>query len=90
MKCAQVILEVGAKVDDLDKNKNTTLYHEAGYLMKECVALLVESGATVILQNMDGKTPINVAKLNNQDDKKSTTYSWLKMFQSLRIKGSKE
>ncbi|KAD2393034.1 hypothetical protein E3N88_40011 [Mikania micrantha] len=68
VKCAQVLLEAGAKVDALDKNKNTALHYAAGYGRKECVALLLENGAAVTLQNMDGKTPINVAKLNNHND----------------------
>ncbi|GJT35411.1 ankyrin repeat domain-containing protein 2B-like protein [Tanacetum coccineum] len=68
VKCAQVLLEAGAKVDALDNNKNTALHYAAGYGRKECVALLLENGAAVTLQNMDGKTPIDVAKLNNQHD----------------------
>ncbi|KAI4305047.1 hypothetical protein L6164_028437 [Bauhinia variegata] len=68
VKCAQILLEAGAKVDALDKNKNTALHYAAGYGRKECVALLLENGAAVTLQNMDGKTPIDVAKLNNQSD----------------------
>ncbi|KAF1869778.1 hypothetical protein Lal_00017355 [Lupinus albus] len=68
VKCAQVLLEAGAKVDALDKNKNTALHYAAGYGRKECVALLLENGAAVTLQNLDGKTPIDVAKLNNQHD----------------------
>nr|GMC89715.1 ankyrin repeat domain-containing protein 2B-like [Ipomoea batatas] len=68
VKCAQILLESGAKVDALDKNKNTALHYAAGYGRKECVALLLENGAAVTLQNMDGKTPIEVAKLNNQHD----------------------
>nr|KAJ0185836.1 hypothetical protein LSAT_V11C900503850 [Lactuca sativa] len=68
VKCAQVLLEAGAKVDALDKNKNTALHYAAGYGRKECVALLLDNGAAVTLQNMDGKTPIDVAKLNNQND----------------------
>ncbi|KAF5813801.1 putative ankyrin repeat-containing domain, STI1 domain-containing protein [Helianthus annuus] len=68
VKCAQVLLEAGAKVDALDKNKNTALHYAAGYGRKECVALLLDNGAAVTLQNMDGKTPIEVAKLNNQND----------------------
>ncbi|KAE8698509.1 Ankyrin repeat domain-containing protein 2 [Hibiscus syriacus] len=67
-KCAQILLEAGAKVDALDKNKNTALHYAAGYGRKECVALLLENGAAVTLQNMDGKTPIDVAKLNNQNE----------------------
>lgn len=68
VKCAQVLLEAGATVDALDKNKNTALHYAAGYGRKECVALLLENGAAVTLQNMDGKTPIDVAKLNNQHE----------------------
>ncbi|RAL39566.1 hypothetical protein DM860_003099 [Cuscuta australis] len=68
VKCAQILLEAGAKVDALDKNKNTALHYAAGYGRKECVSLLLENGAAVTFQNMDGKTPIEVAKLNNQQD----------------------
>ncbi|XVF44642.1 hypothetical protein PTKIN_Ptkin02bG0140300 [Pterospermum kingtungense] len=68
VKCAQILLEAGATVDALDKNKNTALHYAAGYGRKDCVALLLENGAAVTLQNMDGKTPIDVAKLNNQHE----------------------
>ncbi|XP_038886810.1 ankyrin repeat domain-containing protein 2B-like [Benincasa hispida] len=68
VECAQVLLEAGAKVDALDKNKNTALHYAAGYGRKDCVALLLENGAAVTLTNMDGKTPIDVAKLNNQNE----------------------
>ncbi|KAG5580887.1 hypothetical protein H5410_051514 [Solanum commersonii] len=64
----EVLLEAGAEVDALDKNKNTALHYAAGYGRKECVALLLENGAAVTLQNLDGKTPIDVAKLNNQNE----------------------
>ncbi|KAI3752757.1 hypothetical protein L2E82_24794 [Cichorium intybus] len=68
VKCAQILLEAGAKVNALDKNKNTALHYASGYGRKDCVALLLEHGASVTLQNMDGKTPIDVAKLNEQID----------------------
>jgi len=32
------------------------------------VDLLLKHGAAVTLQNLDGKTPIEVARLNNQDE----------------------
>lgn len=47
VECAQVLLEAGAKVDALDKNKNTALHYAAGYGRKDCVALLLENGAAV-------------------------------------------
>lgn len=65
--CARILLEAGAAVDALDKNNNTALHYAAGYGRKECVSLLLENGTSVTLQNLDGKTPIEVAKLNNQD-----------------------
>ncbi|XP_023529750.1 ankyrin repeat domain-containing protein 2A-like [Cucurbita pepo subsp. pepo] len=68
VECSQILLEAGAKVDALDKNKNTALHYAAGYGRKDCVALLLENGAAVTLTNMDGKTPIDVAKLNNQNE----------------------
>ncbi|KAJ8767062.1 hypothetical protein K2173_012576 [Erythroxylum novogranatense] len=68
VKCAQILLEAGATVDALDKNKNTALHYAAGYGRRDCVALLLENGTAVTLQNMDGKTPIDVAKLNNQHE----------------------
>ncbi|KAK6916857.1 Ankyrin repeat [Dillenia turbinata] len=68
VKCAQILLEAGATVDALDKNKNTALHYAAGYGRKDCVALLLENGAAVTPQNLDGKTPIDVAKLNNQHE----------------------
>ncbi|CAI9303564.1 unnamed protein product [Lactuca saligna] len=66
VKCAQILVEAGAKVDALDKNKNIALHYVASYGRKECVSLLLDNGAAITLQNMDGKAPINVAKLNNQ------------------------
>lgn len=43
----QILLEAGAAVDALDRNKNTPLHYAAGYGRKECVALLLEHGAAV-------------------------------------------
>lgn len=47
VKCVQVLLEAGAAVDALDKNKNAALHYAAGYGRKDCVALLLEHGASV-------------------------------------------
>ncbi|KAI8553849.1 hypothetical protein RHMOL_Rhmol05G0048000 [Rhododendron molle] len=68
VKCAQILLEAGVMVDALDKNKNTALHYAAGYGRKECVALLLDHGAAVTLQNLDSKTPIDVARLNSQHE----------------------
>lgn len=68
VECAQVLLEAGAAVDALDKNKNTALHYAAGYGRKDCVVLLLKHGAAVTLQNLDRKTPIDVAKLNSQNE----------------------
>lgn len=47
LKCAEILLEAGAAVDALDKNKNTPLHYAAGYGQKECVDLLLKHGAAV-------------------------------------------
>jgi ankyrin repeat protein len=47
LKCAEILLEAGAAVDALDKNKNTPLHYAAGYGRKECVDLLLKYGAAV-------------------------------------------
>eukprot|EP00243_Klebsormidium_subtile_P003754 TRINITY_DN17346_c0_g1_i1.p2 TRINITY_DN17346_c0_g1~~TRINITY_DN17346_c0_g1_i1.p2 ORF type:complete len:375 (-),score=128.00 TRINITY_DN17346_c0_g1_i1:282-1406(-) len=68
MKCAEALLDAGADVNATDKNKNTALHYAAGYGRAECVEMLVKAGASCTLRNMDGKTPGDVAKLNNQKD----------------------
>ncbi|CAH1437755.1 unnamed protein product [Lactuca virosa] len=47
VKCAQILVEAGAKVDALDKNNSTALHYAAGYGRKECVSLLLDNGAAV-------------------------------------------
>jgi ankyrin repeat protein len=44
------------------------LHYAAGYGRVDLVELLVEGGASVTLVNNDGKSPLDVAKLNDQDD----------------------
>ncbi|MCO5608819.1 hypothetical protein L7F22_063036 [Adiantum nelumboides] len=62
------LLEAGAAVDALDKNNNTALHYAAGYGRRECVEILSKNGAAVTAENLDGKTAIDVAKLNKQKD----------------------
>ncbi|KAL2537023.1 ankyrin repeat-containing 2B [Forsythia ovata] len=57
----------GADKDEEDSEGRTAL-HFALWIWKDCVELLLKNGASVTLQNLDGKTPIDVAKLNNQDE----------------------
>jgi len=40
VKYTQFLLESGAKVDSLDKNKNRTFHHASDYDKKEYVAML--------------------------------------------------
>jgi len=44
------------------------LHYAAGYGNGEVVKLLVDAGASVTLRNLDGKSPLDVAKLNDQDE----------------------
>lgn len=39
----------------------------AGYGQEDIVQVLVDAGANVVLKNLDGKTPMDVAKLNKKD-----------------------
>nr|GEU65236.1 hypothetical protein [Tanacetum cinerariifolium] len=68
VKCAQVLLEAGVKVNALDNNNNTALHYAAGYGRKECVVLLLDNDTTCNLQNLEGRTPIEIAELNGQHD----------------------
>ncbi|XP_019101882.1 PREDICTED: ankyrin repeat domain-containing protein 2B-like [Camelina sativa] len=56
VKCAKVLLEAGANLNAVDKNKNTPLHYAAN------------CGRKKTLQNMDDKNPIDLAKLNYQLD----------------------
>ena len=44
------------------------LHYAAGYGRADVVKLLVDAGASVTLRNLDGKSPLDVAKLNDQED----------------------
>jgi ankyrin repeat protein len=46
--------------------------NQAGYGQKECVEMLIKHGASGTLRNQDGKTPMDVAKLNNQTEVSKT------------------
>ncbi len=64
--CAEKLLAAKANADALDKNSNTALHYAAGYGRRDVVQLLIDAGASVVLKNADGKTPSDVARLNNQ------------------------
>jgi hypothetical protein len=64
--CAEALLAAKANADATDKNSNTALHYAAGYGRRDVVQLLVDAGASVVLKNADGKSPIDVARLNNQ------------------------
>ncbi|GAY65779.1 hypothetical protein CUMW_243660 [Citrus unshiu] len=68
-------LAASANKDEEDLEGRTTLHFACGYGEVECAQLLLKAGANVdvvdknkTLQNMDRKTPIDVAKLNSQHD----------------------
>ena len=66
--CAEALLNAKADADATDKNANTALHYAAGYGRRDVVQLLVDHGASVVLKNADGKSPIDVARLNNQNE----------------------
>ncbi|XP_023643344.1 ankyrin repeat domain-containing protein 2A [Capsella rubella] len=63
VKCAKVLLKAGENLNAVDKNKSTPLHYAANCGRKGCV-FDVASFVCSSLQNMDGKTPIYLAKLN--------------------------
>ncbi|KAH9656753.1 hypothetical protein KPL70_022798 [Citrus sinensis] len=69
------VARASANKDEEDLEGRTTLHFACGYGEVECAQLLLKAGANVdvvdknkTLQNMDRKTPIDVAKLNSQHD----------------------
>lgn len=72
LACAEALIDAKANVNALDNNKNTALHYAAGYGQLECVELLLRSGADCTAKNLDGKIPLDVARLNNQEKIVST------------------
>jgi ankyrin repeat protein len=68
MKCVEMLCDAKADVNAVDKNKNTPLHYAAGYGRADVCKMLVDNGASVTLRNLDGKSPLDVAKLNDQED----------------------
>eukprot|EP00894_Picocystis_sp_ML_P003489 jgi/Pico_ML_1/54006/g4454.t1 len=62
----RTLIEKGADLNILDKNKTPRSITPRGYGQKECCELLVKHGASVVARNTDGKIPMEVAKLNDQ------------------------
>ncbi|KAM7491815.1 hypothetical protein LguiA_034736 [Lonicera macranthoides] len=69
VECIKVLLDARAEVDLLDmNNKNTLLHYAAAFGGRESVELMLENGALVTLKNLDGMTPVDLAKFNNQHE----------------------
>ena len=65
----QALARVGRDVNAMEEgNQRTALHYAAGYGRADVVKLLVDAGASVTLRNLDGKSPLDVAKLNDQED----------------------
>lgn len=69
--CVEVLLGAGANVDAVDKNDNTACHYAAGYGSKEALKKLVDSGASCTKKNKDGNTPLEVSRMNKQQDVES-------------------
>jgi ankyrin repeat protein len=63
-----MLIEAKADASAKDKNNNTPMHYAAGYGRVDIVELLVEAGGSVTTKNVDGKSALDVAKLNDQDD----------------------
>ncbi|KAG1681352.1 hypothetical protein FOA52_007400 [Chlamydomonas sp. UWO 241] len=68
IECAMALIAAKASLNIIDNNKNTPLHYAAGYGQAESVKLLIDSGADRAALNSDGKTALEVATLNEQED----------------------
>ncbi|MEW5303110.1 MAG: hypothetical protein WDW36_005834 [Sanguina aurantia] len=66
LECAKALIAAKAGLNLIDHNKNTPLHYAAGYGQAESCKLLVDSGADKDALNLDGKTALEVAQLNEQ------------------------
>ncbi len=65
-----LLLEAGANVNDIDKQKSTALHigAENSNVSLEKIMLLVEAGADVKATDSAGKTPVDLAKLRDDEE----------------------
>ena len=65
-----LLLKAGANVNDIDKQKSTALHigAENSNVSLEKIMLLVEAGADIDAQDANGKTPVDLAKLRDDEE----------------------
>lgn len=66
-RIAQVLVDGKADVEKLDSKNNTPLHYACGYGRLDLVDILLRADANVQAENQNGKKPIDLAKLNEQN-----------------------
>lgn len=64
VKCATLLIEKGAKLEEKGQNDSTSLHFAAREGQMDLVKLLIEKGATVSCRDKDGDTPMQCALIN--------------------------
>lgn len=72
-RIAQTLVDNKADLEKLDSKSNTPLHYACGYGRLDVVDILLRGGANVSAENMNGKKPIDLAKLNDQNPVLSDT-----------------
>lgn len=64
---AHTLVESKADLEKVDSKSNTALHYACGYGRLDVVDILLRGGANVKAENENGKTPIDLAKLNEKN-----------------------
>ena len=64
----QLLIALGADVNQEDKNGNSALHDAAIFNFNEAISVLVGAGATINLPNKSGQTPLHIASYGEEDN----------------------
>ena len=59
----RLLVEHNANINALSDSGSTALHDAAAYMSEEIIEYLINSGANPAIENLDGKTPLHIAKM---------------------------
>ena len=59
----RLLVEHNANINALSDSGSTALHDAAAYMSEEIIEYLIKSGADPAIENLDGKTPLHIAKM---------------------------